>query len=67
VKTETAVGWKPECHEIEPSPSKDKAMPEGGNPSFCTSNFGKISKFASEMGDCGIKKKILSLGHSKST
>jgi hypothetical protein len=23
-----------ECHEIEPYPSKDKAMPEGDNPSF---------------------------------
>jgi hypothetical protein len=23
-----------ECHEIEPNPSKDRAMPEGDNPSF---------------------------------
>jgi hypothetical protein len=22
------------CHEIEPNPSKDRAMPEGDNPSF---------------------------------
>jgi hypothetical protein len=34
VKTERAVGWEPECHEIEPNPSKDKSMPEGDNPSF---------------------------------
>jgi hypothetical protein len=36
-------GWKlkefldqnqTECHEIEPSPSTDRAMPEGNNPSF---------------------------------
>jgi hypothetical protein len=25
---------KPECHEIEPNPSKDRAMPEGENPLF---------------------------------
>jgi hypothetical protein len=24
----------PECHEIEPNPSKDRAMHEGDNPSF---------------------------------
>jgi hypothetical protein len=23
-----------DCHEIEPNPSKDRAMPEGNNPSF---------------------------------
>jgi hypothetical protein len=23
-----------ECHEIEPNPSMDRAMPEGDNPSF---------------------------------
>jgi hypothetical protein len=23
-----------ECHELEPNPSKDRAMPEGDNPSF---------------------------------
>jgi hypothetical protein len=23
------------CHEIEPNPLKDRAMPEGDNPSFC--------------------------------
>jgi hypothetical protein len=23
------------CHEIEPNPSKDRAMHEGDNPSFC--------------------------------
>jgi hypothetical protein len=23
-----------ECNEIEPNPSKDRAMPEGDNPSF---------------------------------
>jgi hypothetical protein len=23
-----------ECHEIEPNPLKDRAMPEGNNPSF---------------------------------
>jgi hypothetical protein len=23
-----------ECHEIEPNPSKDRAIPEGDNPSF---------------------------------
>jgi hypothetical protein len=23
-----------ECHEIDPNPSKDKAMPEGDNPWF---------------------------------
>jgi hypothetical protein len=34
VKTERAVGWKPECPEIEPNPSKDRAMPKGDNPSF---------------------------------
>jgi hypothetical protein len=34
VKTERAVGRKPECREIEPNPSKDRAMPEGDNPSF---------------------------------
>jgi hypothetical protein len=31
VKTERAVGWKPECHEIEPKPLKDRAMSEGDN------------------------------------
>jgi hypothetical protein len=25
---------KPKCHEIEPNPSKDRAMHEGDNPSF---------------------------------
>jgi hypothetical protein len=34
-KTERAVGWTPECHEFESNPSKDRAMPEGDNPSFC--------------------------------
>jgi hypothetical protein len=24
-----AVEWRPECHEIKPNPSKDRAMPEG--------------------------------------
>jgi hypothetical protein len=33
-KTERAVGCKPECLEIEPNLSKDRAMPEGDNPSF---------------------------------
>jgi hypothetical protein len=23
------------CHEVEPNPSKDRAMHEGDNPSFC--------------------------------
>jgi hypothetical protein len=31
-----------ECHEIEPNPSKDRAMPEGDNPSF----WGEFTKFA---------------------
>jgi hypothetical protein len=30
-----------ECHEIEPNPSKDTAMPEGDNPSF----WDKFTKF----------------------
>jgi hypothetical protein len=34
VKTERVVGWKPKCHEIEPNPSKDRAIPEGDSPSF---------------------------------
>jgi hypothetical protein len=34
-KTERAVGWTPECHKFESNPSKDRAMPEGDNPSFC--------------------------------
>jgi hypothetical protein len=34
VKTERAVGCKPECHEIEPNPLKDRVMHEGDNPSF---------------------------------
>jgi hypothetical protein len=34
VKTERAFGWKPECHENESNPSKDRSMPEGDNPSF---------------------------------
>jgi hypothetical protein len=34
VKTERAIGWKPECYEIEPNPSKDRAMTEGYNSSF---------------------------------
>jgi hypothetical protein len=25
---------KPECHKIEPNPSKDRAVHEGDNPSF---------------------------------
>jgi hypothetical protein len=25
---------KIECHEIEPNPSKNRAMPDGDNPSF---------------------------------
>jgi hypothetical protein len=25
---------KPTCHEIDPNPSKDRAMHEGDNPSF---------------------------------
>jgi hypothetical protein len=35
VKTKRAVGEnQTERHEIEPKPSKDRAMPEGDNPSF---------------------------------
>jgi hypothetical protein len=34
VKTERAVRSKPECHEIQPNPSKVRGMPEGDNPSF---------------------------------
>ena len=35
VKTVRGVGWnQTECHEIEPSPSKNRAMPEGDKPSF---------------------------------
>jgi hypothetical protein len=35
VKTERAVDEnQTDCHEIEPNPSKDRAMPEGDNPSF---------------------------------
>jgi hypothetical protein len=30
-----------QCHEIEPNPSKDRAMPEGDNPSF----WDEFSKF----------------------
>jgi hypothetical protein len=30
-----------ECHEIEPNPSKDRAMPEGDDPSF----WDKFTKF----------------------
>jgi hypothetical protein len=33
VKTERAEN-QTECHEIEPNPTKDSAMPEGDNPSF---------------------------------
>jgi hypothetical protein len=33
-----------ECHEIEPNQSKDRAMPEGDNPSFCD-EFTKFSFF----------------------
>jgi hypothetical protein len=32
-----------ECHEIEPNPSKDRAMPEGDNPSF----WDEFTKFTS--------------------
>jgi hypothetical protein len=36
VKTERAVDEnQKECHEIEPNLSKDRAMPERDNPSFC--------------------------------
>ena len=34
LKTERAVGWKPNSHEIEPNPSKDRSMHEGDTPSF---------------------------------
>jgi hypothetical protein len=35
VKTErTSNENQTECHEIEPNPSKDRAMPEGHNPLF---------------------------------
>jgi hypothetical protein len=34
MKTERAVGWKIDCHETKLNPSKDRAMPEGDNPSF---------------------------------
>jgi hypothetical protein len=33
-----------ECHEIEPNPSKDRAMPEGDNPSF-PDEFTKFTLF----------------------
>jgi hypothetical protein len=33
-ETERAVWWKPECQEIEPNPSKDRAIPKGDYPSF---------------------------------
>jgi hypothetical protein len=32
---------QPECHEIEPNPSKDRAMPEGDNLSF----WDEVTKF----------------------
>jgi hypothetical protein len=36
VKTVKEPGKKQQilCHEIEPNPWKDRAMPEGDNPSF---------------------------------
>jgi hypothetical protein len=34
VKTVRTVGWKPDCHEIEPNPSKDRAMPKRDNPIY---------------------------------
>jgi hypothetical protein len=34
VKTERADKNQTECHEIDPNPSKDRAMHEGLNPSF---------------------------------
>jgi hypothetical protein len=33
-QSERVLGGKPECHEIEPNPSKDRAMLEGDNPLF---------------------------------
>jgi hypothetical protein len=33
-KCETADKTQIECHEIDPNPSKDRAMHEGDNPSF---------------------------------
>jgi hypothetical protein len=33
-----------DCHEIEPNPSKDRAMHEGDNPSFCN-EFVKFALF----------------------
>jgi hypothetical protein len=33
-KYERADETQIECHEIEPNPSKDRAMHEGDNPSF---------------------------------
>jgi hypothetical protein len=33
-KYERADKTQIECHEIEPNPSKDRAMHEGDNPSF---------------------------------
>jgi hypothetical protein len=32
------------CHEIDPNPSKDRAMPEGDNPSFWD-EFTKLTFF----------------------
>jgi hypothetical protein len=41
---ETSDENQTECHEIEPNPSKDRAMPEGDNLSF-TDEFKKITFF----------------------
>jgi hypothetical protein len=35
VKTVEELKNQTLCHEIEPDPSKDRAMYEGDNPSFC--------------------------------
>jgi hypothetical protein len=45
---------KTECHEIEPNPWKDRAMPEGDNPSFCD----EFIKFTF-LGDSSIHIRIL--------
>jgi hypothetical protein len=41
---DTHFNYQTECHEIEPNLSKDRAMPEGENPSFWD-EFTKFSFF----------------------